>query len=1232
VFVPFVLFRKTTASKTLTLTLLSCSVLLCPAQAQTIAPAADGTGTRVILNGNQIDISGGQLSGDRTNLFHSFSQFGLSQGQIANFLSNPSIQNILARVTGGEASVINGLLQVTGGNSNLYLINPAGILFGVNASLNVPAAFTATTANGIGLGCGATGCGAWFDAVGTNDYASLVGTPGAFAFSAVQPGAIANSGNLAVGQEQSLSLLGASVLNTGTLTAPGGSITIAAVPGETLVRLTQQGALLSLEFSPLPPLSPALPFSPLSLPQLLTGGSLVGATGATVENGVVRLTSSNTVVPADPGTTIISGQVSVAQSLPIADAPAPTPQITVLGDRIGLFAATLDASSPANGGIIRIGGDYLGGGAAPPYSPSFRLHPSVNARFTSISSDSRLTADSLQNGNGGQVILWSEQATRFYGTISARGGTQSGNGGFIETSSRNALDVRGSTVDATAPRGQAGTWLLDPRNITIQAAATSGGAFDGGDPNLFEPLGDDAIVDINDILDALNAGTSVTITTGVDGPQAGDIRLEAPLLPSATGNPTLRLDAANDILINATINATGGEGVNIDLNAGRAININSEIRTAGGSFTSNSGGDFTASGSIITTDPAGTAAGDLSITSGGAIATAALIAAQIDGATGSGGSVTLDAGGAIRVASIDARASGFGTGGDVSINTPETFQATGTFRDFSTNTDVSISTSGPDGGGAIAIEQTGDADSPFIVGDASINGTEGAITTGTDTISPPQILFEDFAQGGIQVSTAAEGDTFDDDDLETDEDEEGIEDDVDVATAADEGNDFADADAEEVDEEFSDEFDDYLDIPEDEVDADKDPGTTLSNVLAQTGVKPALVYLVFRPANVAQLPDTPLLKNGTMRAESGEGTENGNPQDSKPAANNNDQLELILVTADGNTVRRLIAGATRGRVIQVARQFIREVGTPRGIRTTRYLAPAQQLYRWLVAPLEAELQTRKVGNIAFIAETGLRFIPFAALHDGQQFVVEKYSIGLMPSFSLTDGRIVSLKDAKVLAMGASEFADQTPLPAVPTELSVIANDLWTGDEFLNDKFTLENLKTQRQQQPYRIIHLATHGEFQPGQISNSYIQLWDTKLRMDQIRQLGWSNPPVDLLVLSACRTAIGDDQAELGFAGFAVQSGVKTALASLWYVSDEGTLALMTEFYRQLQTAPIKAEAIRRAQIAMLRGDVKIEGGKLRDSRGEIVTLPPALAEIKERNLTHPYYWAAFTLIGSPW
>ena len=285
-----------TKSIGLLLTLVLLETLSRQAQAQLITPelGSNGTGT-VITNpdSNQFDINGGTQSG--ANLFHSFDQFGLNPNQTANFLTNPTIQNILGRVVGGNPSVINGLIQVSGGQSNLFLMNPAGIIFGAGAQLNVPADFTATTATGIGLGS------RWFNALGANDYPSLIGSLSTFAFTTPQPGVILNAGNLSV-QQGNLSLLGGTVVSTGQLQAPNGQITVAAVPGQNLVRISQPGNPLSLEIQPIEPGSnqPSnFPLPVLSLPQMLTGGGVEGATGLTVNsNGQVELTSSSSAVEA----------------------------------------------------------------------------------------------------------------------------------------------------------------------------------------------------------------------------------------------------------------------------------------------------------------------------------------------------------------------------------------------------------------------------------------------------------------------------------------------------------------------------------------------------------------------------------------------------------------------------------------------------------------------------------------------------------------------------------------------------------------------------------------------------------------------------------------------------------------------------------------------------------------------------------------------------------------------
>src|SRR5579883_1032394 len=193
---------------------------LMPSAWAQIAPAGDA-GTIVTRSGNTFDITGGTAAG--TNVFHSFQTFGLTANQTANFRTVPAVQNILGRVVGGDASVINGLVRVTGGRANLYLMNPAGIVFGANARLDVAGSFTATTATGIGFG------NRWFNAIGPNDYAALTGNPDRLTFTVAQPGAIVNAGNLAVGANQTLTLLGGAVVSTGSLTAPGGQVIVAAV-------------------------------------------------------------------------------------------------------------------------------------------------------------------------------------------------------------------------------------------------------------------------------------------------------------------------------------------------------------------------------------------------------------------------------------------------------------------------------------------------------------------------------------------------------------------------------------------------------------------------------------------------------------------------------------------------------------------------------------------------------------------------------------------------------------------------------------------------------------------------------------------------------------------------------------------------------------------------------------------------------------------------------------------
>jgi filamentous hemagglutinin family protein len=1839
------------------------------AQGQPIEASADGTGTLVTPNGNRFDIQGGTQAG--SNLFHSFQQFGLSDGQIANFLSNPTIQNILGRVTGGDASIINGLIQVTGGNSNLYLMNPAGIVFGAGASLNVPASFTATTATGIGFGSPSFTRGAggvWFNAFGTNDYQNLIGNPTTFAFDFAQPATITNEGSLLVSQGQSLTLLGGSITNKGQVMAPSGTISIAAVPGENLVRITQPGGLLSLEIAPrIDASGQPMPIRAQDLPTLLTGngghvlnhgqvstssskaGGNINVTGRVVENrgqiqangnngGTIRIDTKNlldTGTLSANGTRGNGGEIRVNYSAAVVQTASAVTEakgrtqggfiefkgtanttlttsgtfdvtgekggtVHLFGQDLRLLAAKVDANGNKGGGEILVGGDYQGG-----------TQGALNAQTTFVNPASTLSADALNRGNGGKIIVWSDQKTDFYGNVTARGGMLGGNGGLMEVSGKNQLTF-GGMADASAAKGESGQLLLDPKNITIDASV-SGSSFQLLDPHpgvinyfgyrtavlsngnivvssplddliaqdagavyLFNPntgallgsinganagdsFGNGVITalpngnfvfgnpaaDIGGILDAgtvilangstgteinringanandyfglraitalpngnfvfgnpradiggipdagtvilANGSTGTEInringaigangyfidlfgsnaitalpngnfvfgnpnadgggiqggivilangSTGeqisqINGANAGDGFGEGAITalpngnfvfgnPSATiggiqdagtvilanssmgteisringanvddrfgegaitalangnfvfgnpdadiggiqdagtvilangstgteinringanafdrfsdnadrysgsaaitalpngnfvfGNPAadigaiqdagtvilangstgteisringanltdnfgsgaitalpngnyvfanpnadisgiqeagtvilangntgaqisqinganpndqfgsgaitalangnyliaspyanssagrvdiiidnpnsltygyfpdqnitinpqlitqitntgtaVTLQANNDITVNSAITTSAlGNGGALTLQAGRSILVNADIITdngnltllandtlangvvnayrdsgnavisvapnvilnsgtgnttitlsTGAGLTNNTSGDITLANIIagnllvenngpsaggINTGTISTfsnaTGGDVTFIAAGNINTRNIVATGgenggniflestqgainttnciglcsltssagngtggkitmnaatsittgslfTDSQFGSGGDVSLKAGADIQANLIDTQ--GSVNGGNVQITTPGFLRVIGSFSDRN-NTTASISTSGIGAGGTIVIRHGGNGVTPFSVGKASTNGTAAAITTGNafpvQTITPLQEYLFTHTADGIQIISTTEPpappttpagsitpsgsprqppqiDNLSEYLITLSGNRIGAETRFDRPGGAfswliqGEGNlsgltrdigmrifplpNNTEQAAVELDDLFE---DDYTSLGATGEKASIETiRTTLKTINAQTGTNPVIIYALSQP----------------------------------------DQLELILVLPEGAPIRKSIPTANAAALKKTLDEFRQTVTNPRS--STAYLTSAQQLYQWMIAPLEPELKKLGIDTLIFCMDAGLRTIPMSALHDGKQFLVEKYSLGSIPSVSLTNTRYNPVKDAKVLAMGASTFQELQALPAVPVELDTITQQVWQGTSFLNEGFTMNNLKSQRQ--PFGIVHLATHADFKPGNADNSYIQLWDSQLKVNQLRQLGWQqSPQVDLLVLSACRTAIGDINVELGFAGLAVQAGVKSALASLWYVDDGGTLALMSGFYHHLSQpdVTIKALALRRAQIAMLRGESRVENGKLYvPGLGEPISLPPELAE--SQDFTHPYYWAAFTMIGSPW
>ncbi|MCT7956945.1 CHAT domain-containing protein [Laspinema palackyanum] len=517
--------------------------------AQAITPAGDGTGTLVTPEGNRFEIMGGQRSPDGVNLFHSFEHFNLDAGQIANFQSLPEIQNILGRITGGNASYINGLIQITGGPSNLFLMNPAGILFGSNAQLNLPGDLTVTTATGIGFG------NHWFNATGDNNWANLVGTPSQFAFNLAEPAAIANLGHLNLADGQHLSLIGGTVLNAGTLESRGGQITIAAVPGESVVRISQPNHLLSLEIAATPPEGGQTPnfsseITPMSLPELLTGGNVSHANQVEVQgDGSIALSGSKINHSVELGDAIASGTLEVSGEM--------GGEVTILGERIAVMDATINANGTSGGGDIRIGGEFQGGGTIP------------NARRTFVNSFSAISADSLVQGDGGRIIVWGDETTRFYGNITAQGGLQGGNGGFAEVSGKQYLDFAG-TVNLSSPMGNLGTLLLDPINIEVVVGPNNPGELAAND-HFADPGANNTI----------NNGTIAAATADVFLQASNDITFNAPI-NIATPGVGLVADAGNNIRVNQNITTNGGP-VSFFADGNLKI-VNATIATNGGDF------------------------------------------------------------------------------------------------------------------------------------------------------------------------------------------------------------------------------------------------------------------------------------------------------------------------------------------------------------------------------------------------------------------------------------------------------------------------------------------------------------------------------------------------------------------------------------------------------------------------------------------------------------------------
>jgi len=275
-----------------------------------------------------------------------------------------------------------------------------------------------------------------------------------------------------------------------------------------------------------------------------------------------------------------------------------------------------------------------------------------------------------------------------------------------------------------------------------------------------------------------------------------------------------------------------------------------------------------------------------------------------------------------------------------------------------------------------------------------------------------------------------------------------------------------------------------------------------------------------------------------------------------------------------------------------------------------FLEPAQTLYNWLIQPLSSGLHDIK--TLIIVPDGALRTMPFSALHDGQQFLIQKYALAITPGLCLRSQPAQPLHEpAGILLGGLSEAVqDFSSLPCAEHELKSLFQLFDSVDApLLNHDFTTPNVHLELKQKAYSVVHIASHGQFS-GNLKDTFILTYDDKLSMDSLEQLmslaTLQKRPVELLTLSACETAVGDDRAALGLAGVALKAGVASALASLWKVDDVATQAIVVEFYRQLHNHNLsKALALQNAQKIML-------------------------TDRKYRAYQHPYFWSAFLLIGN--
>ena len=275
----------------------------------------------------------------------------------------------------------------------------------------------------------------------------------------------------------------------------------------------------------------------------------------------------------------------------------------------------------------------------------------------------------------------------------------------------------------------------------------------------------------------------------------------------------------------------------------------------------------------------------------------------------------------------------------------------------------------------------------------------------------------------------------------------------------------------------------------------------------------------------------------------------------------------------------------------------------------KFQAASQQLYNWLIRPFETDLKDSKVNTLVFIPDGSLRNIPVAALYDGREYLVQKYAVAVSPGLQLFTPKPLAQKKLNALAGGLSQPPKNekfAPLPNVKVELKLIQQSGVATTTLLDENFRSTTLEKTINAKPFKIVHLATHGQFS-SKAKDTFILAADGRMNVSELDSLLKSREqkrrePVELLVLSACETAAGDNRAALGLAGVAIRAGARSTLASLWQIGDESTALFISEFYHQLTIGKTTAEALRLAQLKLLFAS----------------------------EYTRPLYWAPYVLVGN--